>query len=97
LKLYGNYSSNLGIIIYICSTKIRLIIELMETIHINNEKILFKEYFETLDTDSKNAIRDSMMAVGIAYSTFYTKVSDNSFKELEFRELERITKKNFLR
>jgi len=69
----------------------------METNNENIEKILFKAYFELLETDAKNSIRDQMMSVGIAYSTFYTKVSDNSFKELEFRELERITNLNFKR
>jgi len=83
--------------IYICSTKIALIIVLMKTNDENIEKILFKEYYDTLETDAKNAIRDTMMANGMGYTTFYAKSRDNSFKELEFRELERITAKNFLR
>jgi len=85
----------MNIIIYICSTKIALIIVLMKTNDENIEKILFKEYYDSLDTEAKNSIRDTMMDNGMGYTTFYAKCRDNSFKELEFRELERITGKSY--
>jgi len=69
----------------------------METIKENIEKILFKDYFELLDTTAKNKIRDSMVPLHVAYTTFYAKLRNNSWKELEYQELERITGQSFIR
>ena len=91
------YSWHIDYILYICSTKIALIIELMTTIEENKEKILFKDYFEGLNTPTKNEIRDSIVPAHMGYTTFYAKLRNNSWKELEYQELERITGQIFIR
>jgi len=69
----------------------------MITTEENIEKILFKDYFELLDTTAKNKIRDTMVPLHVAYTTFYAKLRNNSWKELEFKEIERLTGQSFKR
>ena len=88
----------MNIIIYICSIKIRLIFELMKEEKEIIEKMSFKDYFESLDTNESNAIRDQMIALsGIAYSTFYDKVRKQNWSPLQLKELCRITNQQFER
>lgn len=64
----------------------------------NFEKIIFKDYFNALPTDDdRNYIRDIMFPKYMAYTTFYTKVRENTFTELELEKLEEITNKTFER
>lgn len=58
----------------------------------------FKDYYEALPNDeARNAIRDVMWPKYMGYTTFYTKVRENTFTELEFEKLEAITEKTFER
>lgn len=58
----------------------------------------FKDYFYALPSEKdRNAIRDVMWPKYMGYTTFYTKVRQNTFTELEFEKLEAITKKTFER
>ena len=61
----------------------------------NKEKISFKAYYESITTDERNSLRDSMYLVGMANSTFYYKVREDKFTELELRELESLTSQTF--
>lgn len=83
--------------LYVCSTKIALKNELMKTNNEIVEKMSFKDYFESLSNDSKTTIREQMTPIHMSYTTFYDKLRNNSWKELEIRELERITGKQFAR
>jgi len=97
IYLYEYYNAYINILLYICSTKITLIIEFMTTEEENKEKILFKDYFESLDNPAKKEIRDKMVPIHMEYTTFYNKLKNSSWKELEIQELERLTGKSFLR
>lgn len=58
----------------------------------------FKDYFKALPNDkARNAVRDVMWPKYMAYNTFYTKVRENTFTELEFEKLEEITGETFTR
>lgn len=58
----------------------------------------FKDYYDALPNDeARNAIRDVMWPKYMGYTTFYTKVRQNTFTELEFEKLEEITKNTFYR
>ena len=57
----------------------------------------FKDYYSNLETKEKNKIRDYFVPKYISNSTFYLKVTDNSFTELEFERLEQITELTFKR
>ena len=64
----------------------------------NLEKIIFKDYFTGLhDDDARSNLRDVFVPKYISYSSFYRKINDNSFSELEFEKLEQITNKKFER
>jgi hypothetical protein len=66
----------------------------------NNEilsKITFSDYFETLDVQSKNELRDKFTPIYVAYTTFYYKLRNNSFTELELQKLEELTNQTFAR
>jgi len=57
----------------------------------------FKDYYYSLETDGKNAIRDAMVPKYMGNSTFYYKLGDNKWSELEFEKLESITNQTFER
>ena len=57
----------------------------------------FKDYYYSLDTNSKNAIRDAIVPKYMGNSTFYDKLSDNKWTLLEFEKLEEITSQTFER
>ena len=61
----------------------------------NTEKLSFKDYYDSIDTDQKNYLRDKMYEVGMANSTFYYKVREEKFTILELKELGVITNQNF--
>ena len=69
----------------------------MTTKNENHSKIAFSDYFEQLDTQGKNELRDKFTPIYVAYSTFYAKIKNNSFTELELQKLEELTNKNFSR
>ena len=84
--------------IYICSTKLALKMTLTKRNDENIEKLVFKDYFNSLPTDDdRNAIRDQMFPKYMGYTTFYTKIRNNSFTELEFEKLESLTSQTFER
>lgn len=62
----------------------------------NNEKISFKDYFDSLPTEESNIVRDEMLrSSGISYPSFYGKLQSGKWKPLELKELGRITNKEF--
>jgi len=62
----------------------------------NNEKISFKDYFDSLPTEESNVVRDEMLrSSGISYPSFYGKLQSGKWKPLELKELCRITNKEF--
>lgn len=62
----------------------------------NNEKISFKDYFDSLPTEESNVVRDEMLrSSGISYPSFYGKLQSGKWKPLELKELGRITNKEF--
>jgi hypothetical protein len=69
----------------------------MQTKNEKPEKITFKEYYQSLDDEAKNRIRDVFVPQYLSYSAFYYKVRLNSFTELELQKLEEITNETFLR
>lgn len=86
-------------ILYICSTKLALKMALTKETDEKNEKIIFKDYFNSLSTDEeRNSLRD-FMVIGyeMGYTTFYRKVRENSFSKLELEKLESVTKQKFSR
>lgn len=69
----------------------------MKTNNENLSKITFSDYFETLDVKSKNELRDKFTPIYVAYTTFYYKLRNNSFTELELQKLEELTNQTFAR
>lgn len=61
----------------------------------NTEKLSFKDYYDSIDTDQKNYLRDKMYEVGMANSTFYYKVREEKFTILELKELAILTNQIF--
>jgi len=57
----------------------------------------FKDYYSNLEAGEKNKIRDYFVPKYVSNSSFYGKVADNSFTELEFERLELITGQIFER
>jgi len=57
----------------------------------------FKDYYSNLGPAEKNIIRDYFVPKYIRNSSFYAKVADNTFTELEFERLELITGQIFER
>lgn len=84
-------------ILYFCSVNIALIIKLMETNNENLSKITFTDYFESLDVQSKMELRGKFTPLYVAYTTFYYKLRNNSFTELELQKLEELTNQTFAR
>lgn len=85
-------------ILLVCSLKLGLKIRLNKTKMDNLEKINFKDYFSDLSDDEKLEIRNLfILKYKMAYSTFYSKLNNNSWSELEFEKLEEVTRKNFTR
>jgi len=63
----------------------------------NVEKLIFKDYFNSLTTDQeKNKIRDTMFPKYMSYTSFYRKIRDNAFTPLELEKLEKITNQKFI-
>lgn len=96
---YMNYSLCFRIFIYVCSAKLALKMKLTKEQTQNLDEIIFKDYFNGLNSDeAKNCIRDLfVLRYNMGYTTFYRKVRENSFSELEFEKLEEITKLKFTR
>jgi len=66
----------------------------------NNEilsKITFIDYYEALDDQSKKQLREKFTPIYMAYTTFYYKLRNNSFTELELQKLEELTNQTFAR
>lgn len=62
------------------------------------EKIIFKDYFNALpDDNARLELRNKLVPKYISYPSFYRKVTENAFTELEFEKLEEITNKQFTR
>ena len=55
------------------------------------EKMTFKDYYQSLDEERKKAVRDQfLVASGISYPTFYSKLTRENYSLLERRALETI-------
>lgn len=63
----------------------------------NEEKILFKEYYNQLEPTARIALRDQIVPTYMGYSSFYSKVTNNDFSTLEFEKLEMLTTKSFIK
>lgn len=62
----------------------------------NIKKMTFKDYYQTLDEEKKKAVRDQfLMASGISYPTFYSKLTRENYALLERRALETICQTTF--
>lgn len=62
------------------------------------EKIIFKDYFYALpDDNARLELRNKLVPKYISYPSFYRKVNENAFTELEFEKIEEITTKQFER
>lgn len=56
-----------------------------------NCKMVFKDYYDSLPDDSKETMRNRILAEsGMSYTTFYYKLRHNTFKPLEERLIDRI-------
>jgi chemotaxis methyl-accepting protein methylase len=65
----------------------------MDTLE-KKEKMTFKDYYRTLDIDSKKSLRDSFLErCNMPYPTFYSKLARNHFSVLEREVLEPLIKK----
>ena len=86
-------------ILLVCSTKLALKMTQSKQTDENIEKIAFKDYFNDLpNDDERTKIRDLFIVkYKMGYTTFYTKVRENTWTELEFEKLEEITNKIFSR
>ena len=60
------------------------------------EKMTFKDYYQSLDEERKKAVRDQfLVASGISYPTFYSKLTRENYSLLERRALETICQTSF--
>jgi hypothetical protein len=57
----------------------------------------FKDYYNSLTIDGKNAIKNQITPKYMGNSTFYDKLAGNSWTKLEFEKLETITNQIFER
>ena len=96
MNLYEYYYVHINIILYICTINIRLIIEQMETTDEEVEKITFKDYYDSIESDKeKSKIRNFFIPKYMSYATFYKKYRENSWSEYDFEKLEELTLINF--
>lgn len=57
----------------------------------NFDKMVFTDYYNTLSDEDKEAVRNEVLSQsGMAYTTFYYKLRNNSFKLLELKLIDRI-------
>lgn len=61
----------------------------------NNEEMSFKDYYNSLDSKEKSALRDAVVPTYISYTSFYEKLRGDKFTRLELEKLEQITAKTF--
>ena len=82
----------MDIIIYVCSVNIALKIVLLMKKGQKISKMVFKDYYDSLPDDSKETMRNRIIAEsGMSYTTFYYKLRHNTFKPLEERLIDKIT------
>ena len=55
----------------------------------------FKDYYNSLDTDEKIALRQLMVPAYMSYPTFYAKLDKNTWTALEIEKLEMLTGDKF--
>lgn len=63
----------------------------------NIEKMTFKAYFQSLDSEAKKTLRDKMTPAFMAYTTFYDKLRKENWSELELQKIEELTTQTFAR
>lgn len=63
----------------------------------NVEEIVFKDYYSSLDDDRKLDLFMYFVPKYMSMSSFYRKIRDNSFSNLEFERIEELTTKKFKR
>lgn len=57
----------------------------------NFDKMVFTDYYNTLSDEDKETVRNEVLSQsGMAYTTFYYKLRNNSFKPLELKLIHRI-------
>ncbi len=62
----------------------------------NIEKMTFSDYYNSLEADKKKTLREDFLnKTGGAYPTFYSKLSRNSFTNLEKEFLEKLCNQEF--
>lgn len=81
----------MNIIIYVCSINIALKIVLSMKKEENLNKMAFRDYYDTLSDDVKEAVRSRILGEsGMSYTTFYYKLRNNTFKPLERKLIDNI-------
>lgn len=64
----------------------------------NIEIIVFKDYYMSLQNDEERAeLRNQIVPKYMSQSSFFRKMNDNSFTELEFEKLEFLTSQTISR
>ena len=61
------------------------------------KKLSFKAYYDNLSVEEKRQIRQLMVPVYLSYPSFYDKIKNDKFSELELEKLELLTGENFTR
>lgn len=61
------------------------------------ESIPFTEYYNSLSEDEKTTLREKVTPKYMAYTSFYHKIRNKAFTELEIEKLEEITNQKFSR
>nr|DAM35948.1 MAG TPA: Transcriptional regulator FleQ factor, AAA+, ATPase, c-di-GMP [Caudoviricetes sp.] len=57
----------------------------------NLNKMAFRDYYDTLSDDAKEAVRSRILEEsGMSYTTFYYKLRNNTFKPLERKLIDNI-------
>ncbi len=57
----------------------------------NFDKMVFTDYYNTLSDEDKETVRNEVLSQsGMAYTTFYYKLRNNSFRPLELKLIHRI-------
>jgi hypothetical protein len=79
-------------ILYICS--LNIVLKFRQTKKKQNfmKKIVFKDYYQELSNKERSELKGKLIPCYMQYSTFYYKVKNNLFTELEFEKLESITR-----
>lgn len=70
-------------------------IENMQKENTKSEKLIFKDYYNSLKVAEKVELRDSIVPKYIQLPTFYVKLRDNSFSLLELEKINQLTGKTF--